>query len=77
MHDSDDDWEYDELSERDKAFFANEEAIRNSTKVNFMKSLALESTELVSAKKRKGDNLRYYSVVVRALRMIIMVSYQM
>ncbi|ORX97250.1 topoisomerase 1-associated factor 1 [Clohesyomyces aquaticus] len=51
VHDSDE--ESDE--ERDRLFFENENRIREATKANFFRSLALGSTELVSSKKRKAD----------------------
>ncbi|KAF2178888.1 timeless-domain-containing protein [Zopfia rhizophila CBS 207.26] len=53
VHDSDDEWEYDE--ERDREFFDRENAIREATKASFLKSLALASTELASSRKRKAD----------------------
>ncbi|KAF2473158.1 timeless-domain-containing protein [Lindgomyces ingoldianus] len=53
VHDSDDEWEYDE--EQDREFFENENRIREETKAKFFKSLALGSTELGSTKKRKAD----------------------
>ncbi|KAF2687425.1 topoisomerase 1-associated factor 1 [Lentithecium fluviatile CBS 122367] len=53
VHDSDDD-DWDE--EEDAAFFAQEEAIRAQTMAAFKKTLALVSTELASAKKRKAED---------------------
>ncbi|KAF2280144.1 topoisomerase 1-associated factor 1 [Westerdykella ornata] len=51
VHDSDD--EDDE--ERDKEFFAREQALRERTLAQFKQSLALDSTEPASSRKRKGD----------------------
>jgi replication fork protection complex subunit Tof1/Swi1 len=52
VHDSDDeDWD----EERDAAFFAQEEAIRAHTVQAFIRSGALGSTEMATARKRKAD----------------------
>jgi replication fork protection complex subunit Tof1/Swi1 len=55
VHDSDDEWEYNPERDSDKEFFAKEEAIRQSTKDQFLKSVALGSADLASTKKRKAD----------------------
>lgn len=52
VHDSDDeDWDAD----RDRAFFDQEQAIRENAMAQFKQSLALGSTELASSRKRKND----------------------
>lgn len=52
VHDSDDeDWD----AERDAAFFAREQAIRDETLNAFKKTLSLGSVEPASSKKRKAD----------------------
>jgi len=52
VHSSDE--ESDE--ERDKEFYAREQALREATKRKFLESFALGSTELASSKKRKADD---------------------
>ncbi|KAH7380191.1 timeless protein-domain-containing protein [Pyrenochaeta sp. MPI-SDFR-AT-0127] len=52
IHDSDDeDWD----AEKDAAFFAREQALREETTNTFMKSLALGTTIPVTSKKRKAN----------------------
>ncbi|CBX91136.1 hypothetical protein LEMA_P061700.1 [Plenodomus lingam JN3] len=52
VHDSDDeDWD----EEKDAAFFAREERIRQETQEAFKRSLALGSSETAASKKRKAD----------------------
>ncbi|KAF1836984.1 drug resistance protein MdrA [Decorospora gaudefroyi] len=53
VHDSDDeDWD----AEKDAAFFAREQAIREENMKNFKKSLVLGSIEPASSKKRKAND---------------------